>query len=173
MTLFGLAFEEGAVGARGSATYKRKDLALIYSPPEDQVSTIHFKRGRLLDPSLGIYEHPVFLIADTLTLRFDEDRTLSALDAYTNADKWLRTDLVANVEPSGTGRLTIEWRSDADRVRLPDIPEFVFAEHVRTLHIYLGPASSLRRYFVVGEGLIVGIEAGAIREIIIAELAVT
>jgi hypothetical protein len=173
MTLFGLTFEEGDVGARGSATYRRRDLALIYSPPEDQLPTIHFKRGRLLDPRLGIYEHPVFLIADTLTLRFDEDRTLSALDAYTNADNWLRTDLVADVELSGTGRLMIDWRSESDRVRLPDIPEFVFAERVRTLHIYLGPASSLKRYFVVGEGLIVGIEAGEIREIVFPQLTMT
>lgn len=173
MTAFRLVFEEGALGTHGHPTYNRRDLALVYGPAEEQVPTIHMRRGRAIDARLGIYEHPVFLIADTLTLRFDEDRTLVALDAYTNDQRWALREEESQVKLSGRGRLKIEWHADSDRARLPGSPRFVFATGARRLHIYLDSASTSNSYFEVGDGLTIGMEAGAIREIIIAELAVT
>jgi hypothetical protein len=173
MTPFRLVFEEGPLGAHGHATYKRSDLALVYAPAEDRVATVHMKRGRAIDPRFGIYEHPVFLIADTLTLRFGEDRALTGLDAYTNDKLWAHEEEESQVKLSGRGRLTIDWHADSDRVRLPGIPRFVLAPGAQRLHIHLESARASDAYYDVGTSLTVGLGAGAIREIIIADLAVT
>lgn len=172
MTPFRLVFEEGPLGAHGHATYKRSDLTLVYAPAEDQVPTIHLKRGRAVDPHLGIYEHSVFLIADTLTLRFDEDRALVALDAYTNEKLWVRGKEESQVKPRGRGRLKIDWHADSDRVLLPAIPRFVLAPNAQRLHIHLESEPVSDVYYEVGTSLAVGLAAGAIREIIISDLMV-
>src|SRR4051812_548248 len=100
-----LTFEEVPLGANGSAKYNRKDFALVYSTDADLVPAVSQRRGRLIDHEFNIYVRPVFLIADTLTLRFDEDRVLVGLDAYTNNARWDRAELSSALELQGIGRL--------------------------------------------------------------------
>ena len=171
MKPFRLVFEEGPLGVHGHATYKRGDLALVYAPPEDRVLTVQTKRVRAVDSLLGIYEHSVFLITDTLTLRFNENRILTSIDAYTNDQLWSHRDEEAPPITNGRGRLTIDWHLASDRVRVAGRPKFELQPE--RLHIYLQPAFRAEIYYEVGTGLTVGLGAGAIREIIIADLTVT
>ena len=128
------------------------------------------KRGGAADSGWGIYDHSVFLIADTLTLRFDEDRVLVALDAYSNSSRWSEANDDAPVEPEGRGQLTIDWQADSDRVVLQSTPTFALAQNAHSLHIYLDSAPAAHLYDEVGTGLTVGLAAGAIRENIVTDL---
>lgn len=170
MSLFTLAFKEGPLGTQGVATYTRRDLALVYARAEDRVPAVSLKRGRAVDAQFGIYDHPVFLIAETLTLKFDEDRALVALDAYTNADLWTPAEEESRMKPAGHGRLQIKLSSDSDRISLATSPRFGFARLARRLHIFLDSSSAAEIYFEVGTNLTVGLARGELQEIVISDL---
>lgn len=168
MKPFDLVFEEGPLGTDGSATYVRGEMALSYAPAADRVPTVSLKRGRAIDTSLGIYAHPVYLIADTLTMKFDDDRTLVALDAYTNADRWSPTAEEWNTKPIAQGRLQVRWNSDSDRASLAKRVTFAFARTAQRLHIRFDSASAPEVYYHVGAGLAVALKEGEIQEIVIS-----
>lgn len=169
MKPYTLTVEVGPLGVEGVATYTRRDLALWYASEADRVPSISSRRGR--PPALGevACAAPVFLIAGTLTLRFDEGGTLVALDAYSNAALWERSERASH-EPVARGRLRIDWHAEGDRVGLSETVRYAVSPDLRRLHIRFDPASAPSSYVEVGSGLLVAVHDGELREIVVTNL---
>jgi hypothetical protein len=112
----------------------------------------------------------VFLIADTLTLKFDEKLTFVALDAYSNAALWERTEAV-DVETVARGHLRIDWRVDSDRVRLPGAVRYTVSPDLRRLLIFVDQVDMPAVYTEVGSGLLLGLAGDMLRDIIITNIS--
>jgi hypothetical protein len=172
MKYYELLFEVGPLGVDGSATYSRSDLTLLYAPDAERVPSIQVKGGRLSHGSPEMHAMSVYLLADTLTLRFNEERVLIAIDAYTNHTLWEPSTQGAET-PSARGKLRIDWSLDTDRALLSGVPTYAISTDWRRLHIKFGPPRKSAAYYEVGFGLMVGLAEQELCEIIVEDLKVT
>jgi hypothetical protein len=165
-----LSLEPGPPGVDGVATYDRREHSLWYATEAERIPSISLKGGHPTARGVVVREESVFLIADTLTLRFNGERILVALDAYTNAALWERVE-ASEVVPVARGRLRVEWGADGDRVSLPGAVRYTVTSDLRQLHIHFDEyADAPVGYAEVGAGLLVCLERGTLREIVVTDL---
>jgi hypothetical protein len=152
---------------RGTAVYNRSEFALRYAV--DQPAIVESLQVRI-DASAGIKPRIWFALADTLTMLFSGAAAeLSALDAYSNIDLWIRQDelLVPEIDGVGTTRLG-EMPVESDRIDLGVVPVFRYSENQSRLRIEFGGVAS--RHYQTSTCLIVGLEAGGLVSLDITDL---
>jgi hypothetical protein len=157
--------------AQGKPLYRRDELGLVYEATQVRERGKNENLSDTLDQRFGVGGRSmVFVIADTLTLTFDErDRRFVSLDAYTNSAKWKQTSEPAPVDEHA-GALVLTDPRQADRITLDIIPQYRFNPSEATLSIALGPKASA--YFAIGDDLFAGILHGELSELVLTNVTI-
>ncbi len=108
----------------------------------------------------------LLLIADTLTLTFSgDDKHLSLLDAYTNRDHWVTSQVNNIPKIKGQGRLVAEATLfEEGRYSLNLTPRYEIASNQEWVRIVLTDEEKAT-YYEVAEDLVVGLEERMIADI--------
>jgi hypothetical protein len=147
--------------------YRRSDFGLTYEEDEPPLNIMSSDLAARLDQQFAITPHNVFVIADTLTLTFDERGRFVSLDAYTNDARWFKQ---SETKRSGARGALVLLDRPEDRLSLDVVPVYRFDALALILSIGLGgPASE---YFEVGDDLFVGLDDRRIAEIVLTNLLV-
>jgi len=163
-----LSFYPGNLPEKAKCVYLADELSLVYeaslrSENATDLSTL----ADAISSQFGVDKSTeLLLIADTLTLTFSgDDKHLSLLDAYTNRDFWVTSQVRSIPKVEDQGRLLVETALlEGDRYSLNLIPRYEIASNQEWVRIVLN-GEKKAAYYEVAEGLVIGLREQIITDI--------
>jgi hypothetical protein len=163
-----LSFCGDKLPRKAKCAYIEGELSLVYeasnlSKNEDRLSNL----ANAISHQFGIAKPTeLLLIADTLTLTFsDDDKHLSLLDAYTNKNCWVTSQVSSIPKVMDHGRLLADTRlCEGDRYSLNLTPRYEIASNQDWVRIVLNDEEETT-YYEVAEDLVIGLREQMITDI--------
>lgn len=168
-----IEFQSGPIARATEATYVSAEFALNYRHRPELAT----RTPRLVDAveeALGVRRPgDSLVIAKTLTLVFSaETRELVAFDAYTNLERWERTDDVAVPSVSGAGALHLLESLPDGRIDLPVDPRYRYSDSRSLLRIDLSLSLEEPIFYRLSDRLVVGVQRRVLSSLLVLDLEV-